>query len=146
MADLVDPDLIGVDKSNLRQVIIDSPGQFEVGLSLSKNIRIDGKFENVTVSGMGGSAWPTNLLRTYCNSLFKTHPNYKPIKIYINRFYSLPPESHVSNTLNFISSYSGNTEEPISSLEEAKLAGLKFVGFQAEVRLKNYVNDMALLT
>jgi len=120
-----------IDKSNLRQVILDTPGQFEVGLSLAKDIKIEGKFKNVTVSGMGGSAWPTNLLRTYCNSLFKTHPNYKPFEIYINRYYSLPPESHGSNTLNFISSYSGNTEEAISSLEEARSAGLKFVGFSS---------------
>ena len=120
-----------IDKSNLRQVILETPGQFEVGLSLAKNIKVQGQFENVIVSGMGGSALPANLLRTYCNSLFKVHPNYKPFEIYINRYYSLPPESHGSNTLNFISSYSGNTEEAISSLEDARKAGLKFIGFSS---------------
>ncbi|MBI4091935.1 MAG: bifunctional phosphoglucose/phosphomannose isomerase [Candidatus Levybacteria bacterium] len=123
--------LNSIDKSNLRQVILETPGQFEVGFSLAKNIKVEGEFSNVTISGMGGSALPANLLRTYCNSLFKTHPNYKPFEIYINRYYSLPPESHSSNTLNFISSYSGNTEEAISSLEEAHMAGLKFVGFSS---------------
>src|SRR3990167_8200179 len=120
-----------VDKSNLRQVILETPGQFEVGLSLAKDVKVEGEFENVTISGMGGSALPANLLRTYCNSLFKTHPNYKPFEIYINRYYSLPPESHASNTLNFIASYSGNTEETISSLEEAHAAELAFVGFSS---------------
>lgn len=120
-----------VDKSNLRQVILETPGQFEAGLSLARDIKVEGQFENVTISGMGGSALPANLLRTYCNSLFKTHPNYKPFEIYINRYYSLPPESHASKVLNFISSYSGNTEEAISSLEEAYSAGLKFVGFSS---------------
>src|SRR3990167_8954977 len=131
-----------VDKSNLRQVILETPGQFEVGLSLAKDVKVEGEFENVTISGMGGSALPANLLRTYCNSLFKTHPNYKPFEIYINRYYSLPPESHASKTLNFIASYSGNTEETISSLEEAREAGLKFVGFSSggkvEVLCKQY--------
>ena len=120
-----------VDRSNLRQVILETPGQLEVGLVLAKNVKVEGMFENVTISGMGGSALPANLLRTYCNSLFKTHPNYKPFEIYINRYYSLPPECHGSYTLNFISSYSGNTEEAISSLEEARSAGLKFVGFSS---------------
>jgi len=120
-----------IDKSNLRKVILETPGQFEVGLSLARDVKIEGQFENVTVSGMGGSAWPTNLLRTYCNSLFKMHPNYKPFEIYINRYYSLPPESHGSKSLNFIASYSGNTEETVSSLEEAQSAGLKFVGFSS---------------
>src|SRR3989344_8234419 len=131
-----------IDKSNLRQVILETPGQFEVGLSLARDVKIEGQFENVTVSGMGGSAWPTNLLRTYCNSLFKMHPNYKPFEIYINRCYSLPPESHGSKSLNFIASYSGNTEETVSSLEEAREAGLKFVGFSSggrvEVLCKQY--------
>ncbi len=127
MADSVNP----VDKSNLRQVILDSPSQFEVGLSLAKNVKIDGQFENVTISGMGGSALPANLLRTYCNGLFKTHPDYKPFEIYINRYYSLPPESHGSTTLNFIASYSGNTEETVSSLEEAQKSGLKYIGFSS---------------
>lgn len=119
------------DPSNFRQFIVTSPSQFEKGLSLAKDIKIEGEFENLTISGMGGSAWPTNLLRTYCNSLFKKNPNYKPFEIYINRYYSLPPESHASKTLNFIASYSGNTEETISSLEEVQKQGLPWVGFSS---------------
>lgn len=120
-----------VDKSNLRLVILETPGQFEVGLTLAKNIKVEGKFENVMISGMGGSALPANLLRTYCNSLFKNNPTYKPFEIYINRYYLLPPESYRLNTLNFIASYSGNTEETVGSLEEARRANLAFVGFSS---------------
>lgn len=125
-----------IDKSNLRQVILDTPSQLEVGLNLAKNVRVEGEFGSVTISGMGGSALPANLLRTYCNSLFKNHPTYKPFEIYINRYYSLPPESRASNTLNFIASYSGNTEETVSSLEEAHSAGLSFVGFSSGGRVE----------
>lgn len=120
-----------IDKSNLRQVIIDSPSQIKVGLSLAAGIKIPGKFKTVIVSGMGGSALPANLLRTYCNSLFQIHPQYKPFEIHINRYYSLPPESYAQNALNFIASYSGNTEETISSLEQAHNAGLSFIGFSS---------------
>jgi glucose/mannose-6-phosphate isomerase len=124
-------DLSVFDSLNLRQVILETPEQFEAGLKLAKNIKVDGEFNNVTISGMGGSALPANLLRTYCNSLFKKHPHYKPFEIYINRYYSLPPESHGSESLNLIASYSGNTEETIASLSEAHSAGLKFVGFSS---------------
>lgn len=120
-----------LDKSNFRQFIVDAPSQFEVGLSLSRNIKIKGNFKNIIVSGMGGSGWPVNLLRTYCNSLFKTHSEYKPFDIDINRYYSLPPESYAPNALNLISSYSGNTEETISSLEEAHNADLPFIGLSS---------------
>lgn len=120
----------GVDKANLRQVILDTPSQFEEGFKIAKDIKVEGGFTSVTISGMGGSALPANLLRTYCNSLFKTHPDYKPFEIYISRYYSLPPEGH-HDSLNLIASYSGNTEETISALEEAHSAGLKFVGLSS---------------
>ncbi|MBI2195941.1 MAG: bifunctional phosphoglucose/phosphomannose isomerase [Candidatus Levybacteria bacterium] len=115
-----------IDKSNFRQFILDVPKSFEVGLNLAKNIKVDGNFESVTVSGMGGSALPANLLRTYLNDLFKIH---------INRSYLLPSEAY-NNSLNFIASYSGNTEETISSLEKARSAGLKFVGLSSGGRVE----------
>src|SRR3989344_6188384 len=104
-------DIASIDKSNLRQVIIDFPDQFAEGINLSKDIKLDGSFDSVTVSGMGGSALPANLFRIYCNNLLKSHLGYKHFEINVNRYYSLPPESYSSNTLNLISSYSGNTEE-----------------------------------
>ena len=120
-----------LDKSNFRQFILDTPSQFKIGMSLAKNIKLEGHFNSVTVSGMGGSALPANLLRTYCNNLFKKHTEYKPFTIYINRYYSLPPEAQGHNALNFIASYSGNTEETLASLEELKKLKLPFVGFSS---------------
>ncbi len=124
-------DLNKLDKSSFRQFILDTPSQFKIGMELAKNIKIEGSFSSVTVSGMGGSALPANLLRTYCNSLFKNHQEYKPFEIYINRYYSLPPEAQSKDTLNFIASYSGNTEETLASLEEAKTLNLPFIGFSS---------------
>src|SRR3990172_7323602 len=119
-------DINPIDKSNFRQFILDTPSQFKTGMSLSKNIKLPGKFENLTVSGMGGSALPVNLLQAYINS-----KESKPLNIYINRYYSLPPQAKQKNSLNFISSYSGNTEETISSLEEVHSLGLPFIGFSS---------------
>ncbi|MEX2007856.1 MAG: SIS domain-containing protein [Candidatus Levyibacteriota bacterium] len=127
----MDSNANSIDKSNFRQFILDAPAQFAIGIDLAKGVKIEGNFENVTISGMGGSAWPANLLRAYCNSLFKKNPQYKPFEIYINRYYSLPPESQSSSSLNFITSYSGNTEETISSLEEVRKDNLPFVGLSS---------------
>lgn len=133
---IINMDINLLDKSGFRQFILDVPGQFKAGLQLASGIKVDGDFENITISGMGGSALPANLLREYCNSLFKKNPDYKPFEIHINRFYSLPPESYSSKTLNFIASYSGNTEETLSSLEEARNAGLTYIGLSSGGKLE----------
>src|SRR3989344_8584701 len=114
------------DPSNFRQFILDTPNQFKVGMELAKNARIEGNFESLTVSGMGGSALPVNLLQSYINSKER-----KPLSFYINRYYSLPPQAKQPSSLNFISSYSGTTEEVISSLEEVHGLNLPFVGFSS---------------
>ena len=124
-------DLNALDKSNFRQFILDTPSQFEVGMNLARGIKVDGIFKSLTVTGMGGSALPVNLLQTYCNSLVESSPDYKPLDIFINRSYSLPPQAKSKESLNFFSSYSGTTEEVISSLEEAKKLNLPFIGFSS---------------
>lgn len=108
-----------LDVSNLRQMILESPSQLPVGLELGKGISVPGTFRSIMISGMGGSALPGNLFRIYLHDLFESkEASNQPIAIYQNRSYSLPPESFVE-CLNFICSYSGNTEETISSFEEA---------------------------
>jgi glucose-6-phosphate isomerase len=97
------------DPSNFRQFILDTPNQFKVGFELAKNAKVEGEFDSLTVSGMGGSALPVNLLQSYINSISEN-----PINIFINRTYNLPPQAKQPGSLNFVSSYSGTTEETIS--------------------------------
>lgn len=120
-----------LDKSNFRQMIIDSPDQFRVGFELAENIKVPGNFKAIMISGMGGSALPGNLFRIYLNDLFKAErPHDQPLAIYQNRSYSLPPESF-HECLNFICSYSGNTEETIASFEEALKNNLPCIALSA---------------
>ncbi|MFA6047219.1 MAG: bifunctional phosphoglucose/phosphomannose isomerase [Parcubacteria group bacterium] len=116
-----------IDRENLRQVILDSPQQFGVGLELASDIKIKGNFKSVEVSGMGGSSWPVNVLRIYLNALYLNNPKTKGFGLFQNRFYNLPHEAY-DNALNIFTSYSGNTEETISSLKEAILRKLPSVG------------------
>ena len=59
-----------IDKENLYSEIEKWPDQLVEGLNISKGVKADGKFRSITVSGMGGSAWPANILRMYVNDLF----------------------------------------------------------------------------
>ncbi|OGI16589.1 MAG: bifunctional phosphoglucose/phosphomannose isomerase [Candidatus Moranbacteria bacterium RIFCSPHIGHO2_02_FULL_40_12b] len=118
-----------IDKQNLRQIIIDSPKQIKDGLKLAEGININGNFNSLMISGMGGSSLPANILRIYLNDLYVRNPEKnKRFGIFQNRSYSLPPEAY-ENCLNFFSSYSGNTEETILSFKEAVKNNLPSVGF-----------------
>ncbi|HAM88743.1 MAG: Bifunctional phosphoglucose/phosphomannose isomerase [Candidatus Falkowbacteria bacterium GW2011_GWC2_38_22] len=111
-----------LDKSDLRSIILSSSKQFKEGFNLAKNIKIKGKFKSLEISGMGGSSLPANILRIFCNQNDK-----KKLAIFQNRFYSLPHEAY-DNCLNFFASYSGNTEETISSFKEAIKKKLPSIG------------------
>lgn len=128
------------DPSNFRQMLLDSPGQFAVGFDIARDIHIDGDFRSIEISGMGGSALPGNLLRIYLSDLFKKNPNAKRLEVYQNRYYSLPHEAF-NNCLNFISSYSGNTEETIESFEEALKHNLKCVGLSSGGKIEQMCRE-----
>lgn len=120
-----------IDKQNLYDVIKNIPEQLLTGLDLAKNVKVEGNFKAIEISGMGGSALPGNLLRIYLHDLFhKDSQKNQRFGIYQNRFYSLPPEAF-DNCLNIISSYSGNTEETIASFKEALESNLPCIGLAA---------------
>jgi len=104
-----------IDKSNMREVIIESSNQFKEGLDLAKNVKTEGIFKNVVICGLGGSALPANILVSLVSP--KVH-------IHIHRDYNLPVVADKDSLVVCIS-YSGNTEETVSSLKEAINKGLK---------------------
>lgn len=123
-----------LDPSDFRQMIIDSPAQFRTGMELADGIRLEGDFDKIMISGMGGSALPGNLFRIYLNDLFRKGGK-KPLPVFQNRFYGLPPESY-DRCLNIVCSYSGNTEETLAAFEEGIAAGLPTVGLSAGGKLE----------
>lgn len=75
-----------------------------------ETLKIEGQFDNIVFAGMGGSALPAILSRSW--------PGYK-LPFEVSRQYRIP--SYVSSKTLFIaSSYSGNTEETLSALAEAQ--------------------------
>lgn len=123
-----------VDKYGLRRVINEEYKQIKEGLALTGDLKFDQEFKSITISGMGGSALPGNVLRIFINSTYKG-TGERRLQVFQNRFYSLPPEAY-DNSLNIISSYSGNTEETIASFKECLDNNLPCVGLSNGGKIK----------
>ena len=107
-----------IDQSNMLGVIDDFPNQCKDALSVPKGITVKGEIDSIVVCGMGGSAIGGDLLKSYLSS--------SKIPVIVNRDYSIP-EFVDENTLVFAVSYSGNTEETLSSFSEAKKKRAKII-------------------
>lgn len=112
------------DNSNMRKSILDFYKQFEIGIEIAEHIKFKNKkYDKIIISGMGGSAYPGDIIQTY----LELKKEIK-IPIIVNRVYSLPSQI-TKNSLVFISSYSGNTEEVLSVYKEALKKKLTMIGF-----------------
>ncbi|HSX36926.1 MAG TPA: SIS domain-containing protein, partial [Patescibacteria group bacterium] len=81
--------------------------------------------ENVVLAGMGGSGWPAIYLQVW---------GEPKVPFEIVRNYDLP--AYVGKDTLFISSsYSGNTEETLSALDEAEARGAQIVVISAGGKL-----------
>ncbi len=117
------------DKSNLRQTILDAPKQFEVGFDVAKDVKVDGQFERAVFFGEGGSAFPASFVRILIAD--KRYASGKlPIRFMQNYTYNITPDSFES-ALNVVCSYSGNTEEAVSVLNQLIEKKLPTVGIAA---------------
>jgi glucose/mannose-6-phosphate isomerase len=104
------------DKSNMISVLEDFPKQLKVAVELADKRKAEGKFSNVVVCGMGGSGIGGELVKPFVHS----------IPVFSHHDYGLP--SFVNrNSLVFIVSYSGNTEETLSAYHEAKKRRCKVI-------------------
>ncbi len=99
-----------VDASNMLRVLASFPDQCEAALELGRNIKIKPPVNAVVVCGMGGSALGAEIVKSYLG---------ERIPFFIVRDYVIPAWLN-KNTLVFVISYSGNTEETLSCYAEAK--------------------------
>ena len=110
--------LAAKDKSNMRKMILDFPGQFRAGINAAENIKVQGRFDEVVICGMGGSALPADIFNIWLKA-------YKiALPFYIHRNYGIPGQAD-RNHLIVCASYSGNTEETLSAFDEAAKKKLK---------------------
>ncbi|MCI0496402.1 bifunctional phosphoglucose/phosphomannose isomerase [candidate division KSB1 bacterium] len=104
-----------VDRHNMFKLLTSFPDQFQHARQIGNDFKFNvdpSKIKTIVFAGMGGSAIGGDLVISYLGNQIN-----KPASVIRN--YSLPGYVD-SSSLVIISSYSGNTEESISCLEQAK--------------------------
>ncbi len=111
-----------IDKSGMWKRLLAFPSQCEKAKRFIDGLEApfySEGIENIVISGMGGSAAGGDILISYLRENLK-------IPAIINRGYSLPIFVN-EKTLTIIISYSGNTDETLSSLKYANEKGSKLI-------------------
>lgn len=121
MVDLDKLDLGTVDPEGSIKAVLDFPRQFEEAMREAFDFDLPkvGHFDSILITGMGGSAVGGDILKV----LLKEKSE---VFVEVNRGYSIPVWVG-KNTLLMGVSYSGNTEETLSSCEEALRRGVKAI-------------------
>ncbi len=117
---------------NLLDIIHSLPQQIREGVQLGKEIKVTGEFSHIVVTGMGGSGIPGNLLQSVLHDC--------KIPIVVHKDYTLPGFVN-KNTLVFAISYSGNTEETLSSFKDAQKKRATIVALTSGGRLRELARD-----
>lgn len=117
-------DMFNVLKNYYQQVEKVNQKRFEIDRSFYSSVN------KIIVSGLGGSAISGDVFYT----LFGKQLN---IPYAVNRNYNLPSFAD-ENTLVIACSYSGNTEETLSSYEDAKSKQCKIVTISSGGKLKDF--------
>lgn len=117
------------DKYDMRRVILEYPNQLDLGKEFVEKVNLEDlpkDYSNLIICGMGGSGHPGELLNAFLNSRERKFS----LPLYVQRTYNLP-KAATKDSLIFISSYSGNTEETIDCFHEALELGATIISFAA---------------
>ncbi len=126
-----------VDHSNMYEVLKYFPKQVEEANEIGNSIIINEKTpEEILILGMGGSAIGGDMVRSYTSQLKES----SKLKIFINRDYSIP-EWVGQNTLVIGSSYSGGTEETLTSFEKAATRTKRLFAITTGGKLESLANE-----
>lgn len=121
-----------IDKSNMFDDIEKFPEQIREARDIIKNSNLDKlyKIDNIIITGMGGSAISGDIIKTYLR-------NKLNIPIYVNRRYDLPKWAN-KNTLLFVQSYSGNTEETLSAFKHGFQKRCQIISISSGGKLEEF--------
>jgi len=122
------------DVQNQFKVLIETYKQIEEAwkTAVEQDKISNDELNNIIISGMGGSAISGDLLKCFLSDELK-------IPVVVNRDYFLPNFAD-SKTLVIISSYSGNTEESISSLQDALKKKCNIIAVSTGGKIKELAN------
>jgi glucose/mannose-6-phosphate isomerase len=121
-----------IDKSGMLNDIAKLPEQIKEAEQIVKNSNITSiyKINNIIISGMGASAITGDIIQRLLRDRID-------IPIFITRQYDLPKWAN-KNTLIFSQSYSGNTEETLSTFKHAFQKHCKIISVSSGGKLQEY--------
>ncbi len=126
-----------IDKNNMFDAIWDFPDNLLEALALGNSMVLSHDYHtinNIVISGMGGSAIGADII-----SILERNNLHYPYSIC--RGYTLPNWVN-ENSLVICSSYSGNTEETLSSLDDAIEKNAQVCGITTGGILRDKLNKM----
>ncbi len=127
-----------LDEGGMLESLEEFPEQIEEAVAASQYNLLPFQPENIVVTGMGGSAIVGDTLKSFLS-------NRISIPIFVNRDYTLP--SFVNeNTLLFVVSYSGNTEETLSAARKGLEENAKVVGITSDGELKDICEEKGIVS
>jgi glucose/mannose-6-phosphate isomerase len=125
-----------VDKSNMLNHLVKTPDYCRDAINRAEqtNVPTNVKPKNIVIVGMGGSAIGGEILKDWLRDEL-------PIPIEVNRDYTLP--AYVDkDTLVFANSYSGNTEETLSSFLAALRRKCTTVAITSGGQLETFCKEL----
>ncbi len=123
----------------MKKLVLDFPIQLQEAIIIGKNHRFitpDTEFNNVVVTGLGGSGIGGSIVQNYVFDKLK-------IPFLVNKDYFLP--SFVNKkSLVIVCSYSGNTEETLMAMQQAKKAKATIVCITSGGQVAEFANKKRL--
>lgn len=104
-----------VDGQNMWELVAGFPNQWDEAMKITEGLSLSvdtAKINKICCAGMGGSAMGADLIKSYSY-------NCCPHPVEVIRHYNIPRWVD-ENTLFIACSFSGNTEETLSALEQAR--------------------------
>src|ERR1043165_3819460 len=123
----------------MKQLVLDFPLQLQEALIIGKNHRFitpPAEFSNVVVTGLGGSGIGGSIVQNYVFDKLK-------VPFIVNKDYFLPAFVD-KRSLVIVCSYSGNTEETVMALQQAKKAKATIVCITSGGAIAEFANKKKL--
>ena len=119
-----------IDKSNLLDIVERFSEQIKTSYDIENSSILGSylKIDNIIISGMGASAISGDIVQSLFIDRFD-------IPIFVNRQYNLPKWPN-KNTLLISQSYSGNTEETLSTFKNGYQKRCKIIGISSGGKLQ----------
>ncbi len=119
--------MVVFDKYGMYETLENLYSQVEKGYELGVDITVHSKIENIVVVGVGASAMPGYILQQYLHD--------SDVPVFVIEDYSLPGFV-TNNSLVFVISYTGNSDETLHLYKEVHKLGCQIISIGAAGKLR----------